>query len=133
VSTDLYPVKFIVGDQKLPGAPLLHVSALVDAASGKITGKARITQAVTPPAGDIEIHGLTGQLNRVPLVMKYERTVALKGHYQASPITPLEVGFSADLQLELVEWTGVGSFTYGAHKVKNVPVRRVGAALPKAA
>lgn len=49
MTIDLYLVKLLVGNERTPGAPLLHVAAAVDAPTGTITGQAEITQAIAPP------------------------------------------------------------------------------------
>jgi hypothetical protein len=125
---DLYLVKLLVGDEGTPGAPLLHISAAVDAPTGEITGQAEITQTVDPPEGNIRINDLRGQIHYLgfgePL-----RAVALTGsfRYLFPPTQPGQgVGqFSAALVVEEDRWNGRGSFTYGDHKVDDVPVRAV--------
>ncbi len=49
-----FHVKWAVGNM-MPGAPLLHVDAVVVTPSHSISGVARITQAVSPPL-DIDFH-----------------------------------------------------------------------------
>ncbi len=125
MSLVLYTVRFTVGNQKLDGAPLLHVHALVDAPDGFITGQAEITQAVVPPGSSIPIKNLTGRLfeNSIGPV---SRLVRLEGsyNYQLPPpaIGTVELKFSAVLVIAKEAWKGGGTFIYGAHEVIDVPV-----------
>jgi len=117
----LYRVTFDVGNEGEPGAPILHVQALVYAPTGRITGTANITQAVEPPGDNIEIHDLRGEirwLGEGPA----KRLVALSGFISPDPPSELLEGFSASLEIEQGEWRGEGSFKYGAREVKDVPV-----------
>jgi hypothetical protein len=126
VNSDLYLVKFLVGEEGTPGAPLLHVAALVDAPTGHISGQAEITQALAPPDDVIRILGLEGRIHSFGLGAPV-RGVALTGYYWV-PFPPPAVGqmranFTATLVLEAEgEWKGRGSFTYGGHEVDDVPV-----------
>lgn len=109
----------------MPGAPLLHVQALVDAPTGRISGHAQITQAIAPPDGVIAINDVTGQIRSLgfgPAV----RVVTLAGTYQQE-LPPPAIGIvtldmTATLVLEQNAWTGRGSFDYGGHEVVDVPV-----------
>jgi hypothetical protein len=122
----LYLATFVVGNQGVPGAPLLQVQALVDAPTGKISGHARITQAIAPPAGNIAISDLTGQIRSLGFG-KGMRVVTLTGSYPYV-LPPPAIGtvtepFSATLVLGQDSWAGQGSFSYGGHEVGDVPVR----------
>jgi hypothetical protein len=122
----LYLVKFVVGNEGMPGAPLLHVQALVDAPTGKISGHAQITQAIAPPDGDIVIANLTGQIRSFGFGQPL-RVVTLEGTYYHQ-LPPPAIGtvtepLSATLVLEGSTWNGRGSFSYGGHEVHDVPVR----------
>jgi hypothetical protein len=125
MSIDLYLLKLLVGNEGMAGAPLLHVSAAVDAPTGQITGQAEITQAIEGPESDIRINDLTGQIHALGFKDAL-RVVWLKGTYQV-PFPPPAIGslteqFSAVLVIG-DDWTGRGSFTYGRHHVPDVPVK----------
>ncbi|MBN2526423.1 MAG: DUF1842 domain-containing protein [Deltaproteobacteria bacterium] len=62
----------------MPGAPILHLSLLVDAPTGSVTGHAMLAQAVAPPYGEIKITNITGHLQSTGFG-KYTKVVALKG------------------------------------------------------
>jgi hypothetical protein len=126
MSIDLYLVQLLVGNEGEPGAPLLHVSAAVDASTGQITGQAEITRAIEGPESDIRIHGLTGQIHSLGFKDAL-RVVWLKGRYEV-PFPPPAIGsltqqFSAVLVIGQDGWAGRGSFTFGHHEVPDVPVK----------
>jgi hypothetical protein len=130
---DLYLLKFELGNLDLPGAPVLHVSAAVDAPTGTLTGQAEITQAIDPPAGDIRINDLQGKILSFPS----GRVIVLRGTYRFS-FPPPAIGegtakFEAAVFLDGKEWQGEGWFTYGGHDVENVPFTLVTEAAAEAA
>jgi hypothetical protein len=121
-----YLVRFVMGNVGLPGAPVLHVAAVVDAPTGRMAGHAQITQAIAPPGAMIAISDLTGQIRSLGFGESV-RVVTLSGTYEYS-FPPPAIGtetqdFSATLVLERDEWAGQGSFTYGNHLVDDVPVK----------
>lgn len=118
----LYRVTFDVGNEGEPGAPILHVQALVYAPTGRITGTASITQAIAPPGGNIEIHDLRGEIRELGYGTPAKRLVALSGFFSPDPLTPILESFSASLEIEQDEWKGEGSFKYGTQEVNGVPV-----------
>jgi hypothetical protein len=123
---DLYLVKFLVGNEGMPGAPLLHVAAAVDAPTGDITGQAEITQAIAPPGGIIRIKHFYGHIQLLELDPAV-RVVTLKGSYVFS-FPPPAIGegtapFSATLVIKHDEWKGRGSFSYGGKDINDVPVK----------
>jgi hypothetical protein len=125
MAIDLYLVKFLVGNEGMPGAPLLHVAAAVDAPTGDITGQAEITQAIAPPEGFIRIKHLQGRIHLLALD-PFVRVVWLKGSFAFS-FPPPAIGegtapFSATLVIAHDEWKGRGSFSYGSTEVNDVPV-----------
>jgi hypothetical protein len=73
----VYLANFSVGNVGLPGAPVLYVQALVNAANGSISGHAEIKQAINPPPGTI--HNLTGQIVGILLRDVPMRMVTLSG------------------------------------------------------
>jgi len=126
MAIDLYLVKFLVGNEGMLGAPLLHVAAAVDAPTGDITGQAEITQAVAPPGGIIRIKHFHGHVQLLALDPAV-RLVILKGSY-VFPFPPPAIGqgtapFSARLIIEHDEWKGRGSFSYGGTDIDDVPVK----------
>jgi len=64
---DLYFVEELVGNEGMPGAPLLHLACVVNASTGVVSGQARITQAIAPPNGEIDIPHVTGQIRHLGL------------------------------------------------------------------
>jgi Domain of unknown function (DUF1842) len=123
---DVYLVKFLVGNVGMPGAPILHVSAMVDAPTGDITGHAEITQAVAPPGGIIRIKHLHGHV-RLFALDPAVRVVTLTGCYTFS-FPPPAIGealapFSATLVIGHDDWNGRGSFSSGGGDVSDVPVK----------
>jgi hypothetical protein len=123
---DLYLVKFLVGNEGMSGAPLLHVAAAVDAPTGDITGQAEITQAIAPPGGIIRIKNFQGRIHLLTLDPAV-RIVTLTGSYVFS-FPPPAIGegtapFSATLVIEHDEWQGRGSFSYGGTDIDDVPVQ----------
>src|ERR1700754_1693964 len=115
-----YVVKLVVGREE-PGAPILHLDLLVEAATGKIAGHGQITQAIAPPKGVIKVNNITGTVQDFTLP-PLSRHVTLKGSF-GEPPTGIILGFSATLLLNENEWTGRGTFRYGNHTVTDVPVR----------
>ncbi len=118
----LYRVTFDVGNVGEPGAPILHVEALVYAPTGRITGTASITQAIAPPGGDIEIYDLRGEIRYLGYGTPAKRLVALSGHCSPEPINPILEPFSASLEIGEDDWKGEGSFKYGTTEISDVPV-----------
>jgi hypothetical protein len=125
MAIDLYLVKLLVGNEGMPGAPLLHLALAVDAPTGHITGQAEITQAIAPPGGIIRINNLQGHIRSLgfgPAV----RVISLKGSYVFS-FPPPAIGegtapFSALLIIPQDDWTGRGSFSYGSTDIDDAPV-----------
>jgi hypothetical protein len=126
MSLDLYRIKLLVGNRGMAGAPLLHVEALVDAPTGRISGHGEITQAIAPPDDDLKINDLTGQVRTLGIIGPGIRVAALCGtyvYYLPGP-KPAQITekFEATLRLEQEGWNGQGDFTYGGREVDNVPV-----------
>ena len=122
---DTYLASVVVGNEQ-PGAPLLHVAALVVVPSGLISGHAEITQALPPPHSNPQISNLRGRLESFEFNDGL-RVATLTGTYVQS-LPPPAIGeivesFSALLVLEPGVWEGRGSFVYGGNAVDDVPVR----------
>lgn len=124
----LYLVKLNVGDEGVPGAPILHIQAAVDAPTGHITGQAEITQAIAPPDGVLHVRNLSGQIWSLG-ADPAKRVVTLTGDclYDFPPpqIGQATYPFSAVLLIGEDDWDGRGSFRYGPHRVEDVPVTPV--------
>lgn len=124
----LYLVKFNVGQEGEPGAPILHVQAAVDAPTGHITGQAEITQAIAPPDGVLQVRNLTGQIRSLGFGPA-KRVVSLTGdvtYYLPPPaIGQVQYPFTASLVIDENDWDGRGSFSYGPHHVEDVVVTPV--------
>lgn len=125
MGVDTYLVRCDVGNGGTPGAPVLHVAALVVVPAGRISGHAEITQAIAPPDDRLVISDLTGHIRSLEFGDGV-RVVTLAGTYvhQLPPpaIGEATLNFSATLVLAQETWEGRGSFTYGAHEVKDVAV-----------
>jgi Domain of unknown function (DUF1842) len=83
----MYLVKFVVGNQGMPGAPLLHATGTVDAPTGRISGTAEIIQAIAGPAGDIKISNVSGYIRSLGFGEAH-RIVTLTGTYSPSLTSP---------------------------------------------
>lgn len=122
-----YFVKVIVGNQGVPGAPLLHFAGVVDESTSAVTGHAQINQAVPAPDNEIHISPVTGHVRHLGYGHD-KRIVTLSGTYTVPLGPPPLIGerlehFHAVLDLQPKgDWEGEGSFNYGNNKVDNVPV-----------
>jgi hypothetical protein len=121
---DTYLANVVVGNEQ-PGAPLLHIAALVVVPSGLISGHAEITQALPPPHRNPQITDLRGRLYSFEF-KEGLRVATLTGTYVQS-FPPPAIGeivesFSAVLALDTGVWEGRGSFAYGGNGVHDVPV-----------
>lgn len=119
-----YLVNGEAGNVGMPGAPILHFSLVVVAASGKVSGHATITQAIAPPYGIKEINNVTGRV-RYTGFGQYTKIVSLKGTYD-EPLPPPAIGsvavpFEAHFAID-DSWNGRGGFSCGMVNVDNVPV-----------
>lgn len=120
----------ITAGEIFTGATTLHFDGVVDEATGKVSGHARITETLKAPAVDIFISPVSGQVHHLGFGID-KRIVCLTGHYTVPLGPPPLIGeiletFTAVLDLEPKgEWKGEGSFTYGSTHVDNVPVRPV--------
>lgn len=122
MNAGFYLVKLLVGNQGMPGAPLLHLHLGVDAPTGQVVGEGEITQATG--GGDIRVQGLKGQIHSLG-IGEPRRVVALQGECEGT-FPPAAIGewrkaFSAVLVIG-DDWTGQGSFTCGDEQVDDVPV-----------
>jgi Domain of unknown function (DUF1842) len=123
----LYLVNGVAGNEGTPGAPVLHFSLLVNAATGTITGQAVQTQAVPPPGDKIVVGKITG-IVRSTGFGHFTKIVALEGHAVIS-MPPPAIGsylapFSAHFAID-DKWNGTGGWTLGNTDVNNVPVKAI--------
>jgi len=125
----LYLVNLVMGKEGTPGAPILHLSLLVNAASGAVTGHGVQTQAVAAPGNRVEIGNITGQIHGAGFG-GVTKLVALQGQAVIS-FPPPAIGsylapFAANLGVNN-EWSGEGGWTLGTTRVEDVPVKKVAA------
>jgi hypothetical protein len=123
----VYLVNAVAGNEGMPGAPLLHLSLLVNAATGAITGHAEQTQAVPPPGNKIVISNVTGTLRYTGLG-KYTKIVYLEGSAVISFPPPAIGSFLAPFDAHFAiddAWEGTGGWTLGNTVVNNVPIKPV--------
>lgn len=129
MSIDLYLAPpLLVGNEGMPGAPLLHLHLAIDASTGEVIGLGEIDWGSVQGFSDVRISELTGQIHSLGLGPAV-RVIAVQGTYN-EPFGPKEPGhviqkFSAVLGIGQDNWKGHGSFTFGPHEVKEVPVKPV--------
>lgn len=116
-----------IAGTELPGAPSLVFKLVVVPASQRVTGAAEILQALAPPFGQILIPNVQGHIWNVK-TGSATHLVMLEGTY-AEPTTEKATStvleqFRASLAVDN-NWNGRGSFSYGSHRVDDVPVRRL--------
>ena len=122
-----YLVNGVLGDENMPGAPLLHFSLVVVSATGKVAGHAVISQAIAAPYDEKQISNVTGQIHATGLG-PITKIVALEGTYTYSAPPPAIGTFQMPFQAHFGiddSWNGKGGFTCGATKVENAPVKKV--------
>jgi hypothetical protein len=121
-----YLVNGTAGNQGMPGAPILHFSLVVVAATGKVSGHAMISQAISPN-GEKQINNVTGQV-RASGLGPITKLVALQGTYveyfPPPAIGQVDVPFQAHFAIDDA-WTGKGGFSCGSTEAENVPVTKV--------
>jgi hypothetical protein len=127
---DLNRVAFVVGkpgDLAQSGAPTLRVEALVNVASGHISGHGEIVESVDPPGDRIRIDNVEGRLFP-PGINPQARAVTLSGKYNRPTPGGGVPTFPESLEATLVvdeNWKGSGTFSYGGKEVADVPVTPV--------
>lgn len=122
----LYQVQLVAGNEGMPGAPILNMSLLVNAATGQITGQAVQTQSVAPPGNKIVIGNVTGQMHSAGFG-SVTKLIALQGSAVIS-FPPPAIGsylapFSAHFGVDN-NWSGKGGWTLGNSNVDDVPVKK---------
>jgi len=123
-----YLVKGEVGNVGTPGAPIMEFHLLVVVGSGHVSGHVEIKQALPPPNGEISVNNVHGYLHELGPA-PHAQVVTLEGTYTRPFGPPPLIGeflehFHAVLHVNH-EWHGHGSFSYGGHHVRNVPVRKL--------
>lgn len=122
----LYQYCAVAGNEGTPGAPVLHLSLLVNAVTGKVTGHGTQTQAVSPPGDKIDINisegkiratGL-GEINKV-MALKGSAVVSLPPPAIGSYLAPFEAHFGLYENMD-----GAGGWTLGTTDVDNVPIKK---------
>ncbi|WP_018969701.1 DUF1842 domain-containing protein [Rubritalea marina] len=118
----LYKVDLTAGNKGMPGAPILSLSLLVNAASGEVTGQGVISQAVE--SGDVKVSNITGKLRSTGFG-EYTKVLALQGEGFVS-FPPPAIGsylapFEAHFSLKN-DWSGLGAWELkGSQPVEDVP------------
>jgi hypothetical protein len=122
-----YLVNAVAGNEGMPGAPILHLSLVVNAATGKVSGQAQITQALPPPYGEVNITNVTGQIHGAGLG-PITQLVALSGETVMSVPPPAIGSWLEKFQAHLAingDWQGRGGWTLGNQTISDVPVHTV--------
>jgi len=125
----LYPVKLLVEQSGMAGAPTLHLNLLVNAPTGQVNGTAEITQALPPPYGSTHIPQVTGHILHTGFG-EDTLLVHLTGEYVVSLPPPAIGSYLAKFSTALVvnrAWNGRGSYVYGNHAVTDATVHNVSA------
>ncbi len=114
----------LAGNLSTPGAPMLQLALGFNPDTGTLNGEAVITQAVPPPNGHIVVRHVAGTAHLLgygPAV----QVLAIQGEFNV-PLPPPAIGILTEkFQCVFVTdlaWHGHGTFTYGNHTVKNVPI-----------
>ena len=105
------------------GGATLELDLLVDAEKGLVYGGGRITQAVTPPGGDLPIRNITGRIRHTGLGQD-QLLVSLEGEYGIPGPPPTIAIVSAKMTAALAvdrQWNGDGMFTYGPDGRQSCP------------
>jgi hypothetical protein len=105
------------------GGATLELDLLVDAAKGQVYGGGRITQAVTPPGGDLPIQNITGRIRHTGLGQD-QLLVSLQAEY-GIPGPPPTIAISQGKMTAALavdrQWNGDGMFTYGIEGRQHCP------------
>ena len=122
----LYKVDLTAGNEGTPGAPILHLSLLVNATNGQVTGQGKISQAVE--SGDVPISNISGLVTSTGFG-EYTKVVSLKGEGFVS-VPPPAIGsylapFTGHFAIDN-DWNGKGGWQLGSDTpVEDVPVKSV--------
>jgi hypothetical protein len=114
----------LVASTGLLGAPTLHLTLIYnpDTVPATLDGTGVITQAVAPPGGRIDVHGIHGEVTELQFFQSSgSNLISLRGVCSEPPamvLFPFSAVFVTDSK-----WNGEGSFTYGSKTVSRVPIR----------
>lgn len=125
----LYLVNLVMGREGTPGAPILHLSLLVNATNGQVTGHGVQTQAVAAPGDKITIGNITGQIHGAGFG-GVTKLVALQGQAFISFPPPAIGSYVAPFFSSFGvnnDWSGEGGWTLGNTRVEDAPVTKVDA------
>jgi hypothetical protein len=122
----LYQLCLVAGNEGTPGAPILHLSLLVNAVTGQITGQGTQSQAIAPPGGKINISNITGVMHSAGFG-KVTKLIALKGEAFisfpppaiGSYIAPFNAAFATDNN-----FAGHGGWHLGTTIIADAPVKK---------
>ncbi|MFT6283122.1 MAG: hypothetical protein ACJA0U_003264 [Salibacteraceae bacterium] len=114
-----YAVNVTIGNEGMPGAPIVELALVVVPSQNKVTGRVHANQATEHGdyTGTVE-----GTIYSTGLG-KFTKTIAVKGSITpASGIMPIEIPFDANMAVDDA-WNGVGGFNYLQVHVEDVPVK----------
>lgn len=118
-----------LGHVGTPGAPIFHfvLKSLIGSGSDAtlswpVSGVGEITQAITPPDGQLVIQNLSGR----SYSLGPSAVVALTGSY-ILPSSQATLPFEAIIHFTSNWHSGTGSFAYGGNVIYNAPVQATNA------
>lgn len=114
-----YLVKGTIGNEEMPGAPIVHFALVVVPSKHKVTGSVQITQATASGNYSGNVTGLIhatgfGDVTQI---------VSLTGSIHPDGPEILELPFAANMAINGA-WVGKGGFGYGNVHVQNAPVAK---------
>jgi Domain of unknown function (DUF1842) len=121
----LYPVKGILGNVGVPGAPICHFNLLVYPSGHTVSGIVNITQAIAGPESHITVQ-VHGKIYATGLG-KVTQVVSLQGQYGVSFPPPAIGTYLASFEAHMAidnDWNGKGGFEYGGKHIEDVPVTK---------
>lgn len=122
----LYQLCLTAGKEGTPGAPILHLSLLVNAATGRITGQGVQTQAVPAPGDKIHINNITGVMHSAGfggitklIALRGQAFISFPPPAIGSYIAPFNAAFATDNN-----FSGHGGWHLGLTVVADAPVKK---------
>ncbi len=112
-----YLAQGIVGNDCLPGMPILQYKLMVSPDIQTVNGAVEINLAELPYA-HLVVKNVTGNIQSLEIGGTVTKIVVLEGVYTLNYITE---SFSAYLAIDDT-WNGRGGFIYGEQRVENVRV-----------
>lgn len=116
-----YFTKGMIGNVGLAGAPIVHFSLVVVAATNVVSGVVEIIQAIDSKPIQVHVTGLIKYTDDG----KVTKIINLKGQYVVLLPPPAIENYLQDFTAYMHidgSWNGVGSFTYGEIVINDVPV-----------